>query len=495
MPKRHRQPGPINIAELGLHDGVAKKSRKDSTELLTPNSEHSSFSHDEDGETDFIQPHGGVNDRSDTSDSSDDEEISFDSKEAGDDGNREEDYYRGREFHRKGLESSSAAWQQQNGSYNDSYDDEEDEEDENDYWGSEGSGGTGEDADYNEEEEEGDEEEEAEEEQPKDITVNFGVFDLEDRHVMPVMHLLDQFCPDKMNEVDRDDLFASLLESPYTSIVKMNEDGSSTGEDEDEDEDEDEEEEEVCGLCSVLHFFNGLSRHPTAYKALEDIFANHVWRTVAPGILPLDLLRNKKEGAGSAGSNAKNTAVSGLLWVFEQIQTVPLELTIQLIDDTMNRLERDANERRGGGTAKGMRLGVGDAAGSYPCWFVLLAKVQRAAVPEGEKTPTADSSKERSRRKLKKKGAAEQEEKAKEEPEALSLKDYIFWREEDEAMFRARDTRVGAVAYRCRPQYDGQPEMERPLSLMFAIKSGAVRGALEELKKRASAPSSVQRFR
>lgn len=53
------------------------------------------------------------------------------------------------------------------------------------------------------------------------IHVDFGVFDLETKHIDAIIHLIDQFCPDKMNEVDRDDFGAALVASPYSCIVQV----------------------------------------------------------------------------------------------------------------------------------------------------------------------------------------------------------------------------------------------------------------------------------
>ncbi|KAH8609686.1 putative p21 C terminal region binding protein [Trypanosoma vivax] len=73
------------------------------------------------------------------------------------------------------------------------------------------------------------------------INVDFGVFDMRTRDVDASMHLLDQLCPDKMNEVDRDALGAALHANPFTCVVRV--DSAAT----DDNDDGDEEEEEGGG--------------------------------------------------------------------------------------------------------------------------------------------------------------------------------------------------------------------------------------------------------
>lgn len=288
------------------------------------------------------------------------------------------------------------------------------------------------------------------------ITVDFGVFDMERHHVDATIHLMDQFCPDSYNEVDRDSFADALLDSPYTSIVKLN-DGEQSSDDATE-----QEEEEVCGVCSVIHFYDCLQRYPAAFKALETLLVSKVWRTAAPGIAPIELLKSRKEGSSSPSS------VKALLWISEYIQTVPIELTTQLLSDTLQRLENDSADE--GSEAS-------EAAKSFPCLFVVLSKIQRAS----SSNPTSK--------------ANGKERKGGDEAANFSIGDYVFWREEDEVLYGFRDQRVAVTVYRCRPQYEGQSEIDIPLTLAFAIQSESMHQAMNELKKQAVAPSSVTRMR
>jgi len=76
----------------------------------------------------------------------------------------------------------------------------------------------------------------------------------------------------------------------------------------------------------------------------------------------------------------------------------------------------------------------------------------------------------------------------------LDLSRYVFWREEDNVLFDFRDKRVATFAYRCRPQYDLQPESDIPLSLLFVLQYGALRQAIEEMKKREATQPEITRY-
>lgn len=355
---------------------------------------------------------------------------------------------------------------------------------------------------------ENDEDENGEERfKESNITVNFEVYDMEKRHADAVAHLIDQFCPDSsQKEVDRSSFAEALMESPYTSIVKMND-----GDGEEEEEavkkafsESEGEEEEVCGMCSVIHFFNCLSRHPASFKPLEKLLSENVWRTWCPGINPLDLLRSRKQ---ESPENTNNTSVKtsrdsyagmnmkALLWIFEHIQTTPMELTTQLMIDTLSRLEKDSkNLMKEPRTSSVESVHEYEAAVCFPCLFVVLAKVQRGV--SSELNPPISSEKAKKEKgKKDAKGSQSASSAESVEGQDFVLKDYVFWREEDELLFTFRDRRVAVLAYRCRPQYDGQPEMDIPLTLMFAVQNGAAHQVAEELKKRAVAPSEVTRFR
>lgn len=353
-------------------------------------------------------------------------------------------------------------------------------------------------------EEDHSEQDEDEEEPLKggNITVSFEVYDMEKRHRNAVVHLIDQFCPDSRNEVDRSSFAEALLESPYTSIAKMNE-GAAEEESDGNSGAEDEEEEELCGMCSVIHFFHCLSRHPNSFKPLEKILSENVWKTLYPGIHPLDLLRSRKQepSVSTKDSSAEVALDRGgaanmkaLLWIFEHIQTVPMELTTQVMIDTLSRLESDSKKLNKKSTpfSKDSIVKV-EAPLCFPCLFVVLAKVQRALSAEPTSPPASAKSKKENKKNNSTPNPLSSEGNA--EGKDFLLKDYIFWREEDELLFSFRDKRVAVLVYRCRPQYDGQPEMDIPLSLMFAVQNGAAHQVAEELKKRAVAPSEVTCFR
>ncbi|EPY23273.1 hypothetical protein AGDE_12945 [Angomonas deanei] len=109
--------------------------------------------------------------------------------------------------------------------------------------------------------------------------------------------------------------------------------------------------------------------------------------------------------------------------------------------------------------------------------FVILAKLQKAV----DAPVSLDSKK-----KTKSDGKEKDSNNNKSELFDIS-QHYLFWREEDEVLYHFRDTRVAALLYRCRAQYDGQPESERPLSVLFVISSPTVlRQALEAMKRKST---------
>lgn len=330
------------------------------------------------------------------------------------------------------------------------------------------------------------------------ITVNFEVYDMEKRHIDAVAHLIDQLCPDSRNEVDRSSFAEALMESPYTSIVKLGEDA---GEEAGLSTNEEGMEEEVCGMFSVIHFFNCLSRHPAAFKPLEKLLSENVWKTLHAGIHPLDLLRCKKSTAvesiedkngGDTRDALQSCNMKALLWVFEQIQTVPTALSVQLMIDGLSRLENDSKALVKQKNLSRSRSTVDfEAAVCFPCLFIVLAKVQHAVSSSPTSPLSSKSKKKKSKSSSQSINGAPSDDSAE---KGFVLENYVFWREEDELLFGFRDKRVAVLVYRCRPQYEGQPEIDIPLSLMFAVQNGGAHQAAEELKKRAAEPTKIIRF-
>ncbi|EKG06280.1 hypothetical protein TCSYLVIO_002630 [Trypanosoma cruzi] len=295
------------------------------------------------------------------------------------------------------------------------------------------------------------------------INVEFGVFEMR-RDVNAVMHLIDQLCPDKMNEVDRDELGAALHESPFTCVVKI-------GDDDDDDEGEEEGEEEIYGMASVLD-----AVHDTRLESLLHTLRENVWRTVAPGILPTEMLKSIDDATGRAKC---------VLLVGEYVRNVPLELTSQILHDMMERVETAFNAR------SSMSNKAGDDAPStvqaiFPCMFAMLSKIQRA-VDAPLKTPTPMNARQDPPPKKRRGQNAAQ-------PEEFDLCRYLFWREEDSIIYEYRDKRIATLAYRCRPQYDGQPENDIPISILYVVPYGGLMQAVAEIRKCESTQVNVVRY-
>lgn len=343
------------------------------------------------------------------------------------------------------------------------------------------------------------------------VTVDFGVFDMEASNVDGLLHLMDQLCPDRMNEVDRDELGLALYESPFTSVVRLQNNGEdATG----------EEEQEFYGLSSVLDLAHGQSLYPAALRPLCGLLQQRVWRQAAAGIPPTDILTSVVDGGPAASSRAKC-----LLLISEYIRNIPLELTVQILEDVLDRLDAAGQQER----KKIQTQTAGEAMATHehpifathPSMFAVLAKVQRAtdapvtlpkhAIPSssgggsegagsgGDAAAAAHRKHHNGGNHKTKKGSEGASRSgsggAMGAPESpLDLTHYIFWREEDSILYEFRDKRVATLVYRCRPQYDGQPEHEIPLSILFVLQYGAARQAVDEMRRRQTVNAAVERY-
>ncbi|KAK7194757.1 p21-C-terminal region-binding protein [Novymonas esmeraldas] len=336
------------------------------------------------------------------------------------------------------------------------------------------------------------EEEEEEDDDGGHVTVDFGVFDMEASNVDGVLHLMDQLCPDKMNEVDRDVLGEALLESPFTSVVRLHSNGEdATG----------EEAEEFYGLSSVLDVAHGVALYPAALGALFELLQMQVWRQAASGIPPTEILTSVVEGRG--GGAVSSSRAKCLLLVSEYIRNVPLEVTVQTLSDVLDRLDEvGEQERRTTVTEPCSATRERPVYATHPSMFAVLAKVQRATdapvtLPKQSAASGSGSGGPSAARKGARSGDGGGGGGAGAggmPPSLLDLTHYIFWREEDSILYDYRDTRVATLVYRCRPQYDGQPEHEIPLSLLFVLQYGAARQAVEEMRRRQTATAAVERY-
>lgn len=496
-------------------------------------------------------------------------EVEFDSSELGDDGNqaddsvgdifgedsdRDEDYdafLRGRRPERSGrlsdeddsdddsddeseddesevdeseddeMEKEKAARRRRRRATTDSSDDEEEDSDE-----AESAVESDDDSD--------DDDDNGEDADDKRVNVDFDVYDMKKSHIDAVYHLMDQLCPDRMDEVHREDFGAALAENPYTYVVTVGTDEQTKGEGEEDDEERDAAAE-IYGLVSALDVAHSIRTHPASFKPLYKLLHGAVWRVVERGIPPVELLLSTTSGTAGrveasrddgdtarcshkkprkeAVRSPQQKSVDGegdegltkcLLLVSEYVRNVPLELTVQILDDLVSRVEKDA-KAAGGTAAAAHGSAVGkkmDAVRATPgSMFAVLAKVQRTLEPP---VSLADAKKQRKKEKDAGAEAAgsssgrmrdeELEKTCAKEDEVLDLSRYTFWREEDNVLYDYRDKRVATFSYKCRPQYEGQPEQDVPLSLLFVLQHGALRQAIEEMKRRATVSADITRY-
>ncbi|CBH17892.1 hypothetical protein, conserved [Trypanosoma brucei gambiense DAL972] len=311
------------------------------------------------------------------------------------------------------------------------------------------------------------------------VDVDFGVFDIREQDVNAIMHLMDQFCPDRMNEVDREDLGTAFLKSPFTCIVKIsndyvcNDDIASSG-----GEEEGGVEEDVYGVASVLDL-----AHDSRLGSLLNLLKTDVWRTVSPGVLPTELLTTLEEKTGRAKC---------VFLVGEYIRNVPLELTSHILTDLAKRFEETFGRR----VEENLKSKQGKDVihATFPCIFAVLSKIQRAT-----DSPSADTGAEASaadRKEGRDKSLPQKRKKrtVTQQHEELDMKRYVFWREEDSVLYEFREKHVAVVAYRCRPQYDMQPENDIPISILYAITYKGLQEAIAEIEKRETARASVLHY-
>lgn len=59
----------------------------------------------------------------------------------------------------------------------------------------------------------------------------------------------------------------------------------------------------MYGLSSILDLAHGVVRYPAALQSLYDLLKNTVWRTVAEGISPIDLLLSTEKCANASAKH------------------------------------------------------------------------------------------------------------------------------------------------------------------------------------------------
>ena len=302
-----------------------------------------------------------------------------------------------------------------------------------------------------------DDDEEGEDE--TEITVHFDVNEMAAGDASHLYHLIDQLVPDHMEEVDRDQFGDALLASPYTSVVKLGGEESA-------------DETEVFGLFSILDVAHAL-RGPqkNCFAALCKLLRQDVWLTVEPGISSIDVLTafvDDEQKLGQAVAEERRS--KAVLLVQEYIRNVPLELTSRILQHSMTSFRHDA-QRWSKKRDKSVPLFT-----AFPCMFVVLAKIQRSADSVKRSTGKGDAATPSKKKK-------QRSEAASTGPQ-LDMREFIFWREEDETLYSFRDKRVAVAAFRCRAQYDGQPQSEIPLTLSFALTNEGLEQATAAIKKR-----------
>eukprot|EP00742_Colponemidia_sp_Colp-10_P018103 GILJ01020881.1.p1 GENE.GILJ01020881.1~~GILJ01020881.1.p1 ORF type:complete len:536 (+),score=158.08 GILJ01020881.1:84-1610(+) len=371
------------------------------------------------------------------------------------------------------------------------------------------------------------------------VVVNFDAFGFESTDVDQTIHLLDNFIPDTMNQVDRDELGALLMAEPTTMIIKQGErdsdddDGSDASDDDDSEDSEKENDgpelnndaDDVFAIYSLLPISASLlsgeqkdlaSKTSATAKALSGVLQTP-WNSLQKATTTVSQLL---VGQGKAESPV-------LVLLMDHIKTVPIDVTLAAIDNIVSDAEGNAADARY--TSKQL----------VNAKIVCLAKIQRNAEKDNDRStgkslsklkppgaPGVNNNKKRisqiSSSKVEKDDVAEdeadescpldfmeaavnaaeadkrsKEDKKKErqataaENNGFQLSDYVFWRPFEESLYDRRDPTVAVSAYKCRAQYDEQPDNDRPISVAFAVTWNGLKQAVTSVRNLAipSVPS------
>ncbi|CUG90227.1 p21 regulator protein, putative [Bodo saltans] len=322
------------------------------------------------------------------------------------------------------------------------------------------------------------------------VNLDFEALPMDEDDVDAIIHLMDQFIPDHLNEVDRD-LFGQILaEEPITTLIQLADDADAAPLPESMKHDSGNGVD-VFGLVSLINLGHlAVDLKNGAAVALHQILEKNVWSVVRPGLAPHFLLTARDE-------TGEGNKFKSMLLISEHVRNTPQQIVTRLLDFAWETFESDAAALRSpklvaGG--KNKKLPTAEAIATTnsalrvtnPCMFIILAKIQRDA----EKAANLAKREKRAG------GDAPAKQKRRVEPPSGSSsgaavlnveEDFIFWREEDNIMYANRDERVAVHAYRCRAQYDTQPEPERPVTLAFAVSAEGLRKALAQIRKTAGA--------
>lgn len=375
------------------------------------------------------------------------------------------------------------------------------------------------------------------------VVVNFDAFGFEATDVDQTIHLLDNFIPDTMNQVDRDELSEVLMNEPTTMIIKQ---GERDSDDEDDDDDDDSEEgddsddegdkedapplnddaDDVFAIYSLLPISASLTSNAGKMNVSKQNNKTQAVAKALSGVLKTPwatLQRAPTTVSQLLVSNENNTSTQSappvLLLLMDHIKTVPIDVTLAAIDNIVSDAE-------GGSSPTEARYSNKQLANAK---IICLAKIQRNAEKDNDRTtsknlaklkppgaPGANNNKKRnaqiSSSKVEVAGdtdaadescpldfmeaavnAAEADKRSKDERKkeriataaennGFQLSDYVFWRPFEESLYDRRDPTVAVVAYKCRAQYDEQPDNDRPVSLAFAVTWNGLKQALTAVR-------------
>lgn len=330
------------------------------------------------------------------------------------------------------------------------------------------------DEENGEEEEEDDEAYEDDEEDATHINLDFDALPMDENDIDSVMHLMDQLIPDHMNDIDRDVFGQVLAKEPLTTLIQLaEEDGASPLPPSMMHDNVTGTATDVFGLVSLLNIGDlAVNKKNTSAIALRKFLEKNIWSVVHPGLAPHFLMTAQDD-------SAKHKPFKCVWLISEHIRNVPLQMVSRALDFTWESFEKDV--------ADAQKTRTSSSAITNPCMILILAKIQRdaekaAALTKREKgTNKSAHPPAKQKRRLE---AATLPSTAASAPINVE-EDFIFWREEDSILYANRDVRVAVHSYRCRAQYDMQPESERPVTLAFVLSAEGLRKGLAQIRKMA----------
>jgi hypothetical protein len=312
-----------------------------------------------------------------------------------------------------------------------------------------------------------------------DLTLNFDLGSMQESDKKVVGDFLDRFLFDNYVHpesgefiyCDREDFATALLENPFTSVIQVDQESddedekNEEGEEEEEEEGEDEELPDFFGVISVVDVLRQGETHESlkSFKRLLD----------QKPVAVLSRGHNVKDLFQSNGPVSADTPSKALLLINDHMPTIPSDVAIQQVQFTLNSVTEhllDALEGKKS-ARKNKRFLYADPSTAY---LVVLAKVQRKK--KGELTDSDEKGNRKAKKQRTESNAVSQGASngnstsgAGSATPAVDLNEFGFLREEDELLYKKRDTKFSVQLFKFQPEHEKQLERDIPHCVVFAL--------------------------